>query len=481
MKKNLFFTTISLIIIVFIISFQQFLSWSNDYGFYFVGSNFIDSNYQLYEDHNESKGPAYLFFLKIIIALFGFGNFQAFLGIYFTLLIYIFSIYFISSKILDKYYKIVTVLVISVASLIFHDGNSSISFFQGTFLILTFYFIDKYYSSRNLIALISASFFFTVSFLTRVEVLTFTPVIILSIFFLNKNNFVLLFKHTLFSVITIVVLFIFFSNLYSYSFLDFWYNNVTINKSDVAYEWNNVGSKLFILQYRSTLVLYLLSTGIIYFILFFIVNLKKTSKILKKELFPIMFVLTGISTSIYIESPELKHSVIVIIPFIYLIIKFFLIDYWNFKIFNIIGIIFVVIMTYPEVKKASKNLSNIKCLNNMLCDVSKLKNDKIFLEEVKTNDESIILHGVPWFYMFLDKQPKEGLITGRFYHDKNAFYMKSKYLLKKHNEYLKHDNLEFYLPNNVIENPNFYTEELVKKSILLKKYKNYSKFKIITY
>ena len=53
--------------------------------------------------------------------------------------------------------------------------------------------------------------------------------------------------------------------------------------------------------------------------------------------------------------------------------------------------------------------------------------------------------------------------------------MKSKYLLKKHNEYLKHD-LEFSLPNNVIENPNFYTEELVKKSILLKKYKNYSKF-----
>ena len=53
-------------------------------------------------------------------------------------------------------------------------------------------------------------------------------------------------------------------------------------------------------------------------------------------------VLIGISTSIYIESPELKHSVIVIIPFIYLIIKFFLIDYWNFKIFNIVGIIFIL-------------------------------------------------------------------------------------------------------------------------------------------
>ena len=139
--KKFFFTTILLIIIVFIISFQQFLSWSNDYGFYFVGSNFIDSNYQLYEDHNESKGPAYLFFLKIIIVLFGFGNLQAFLGIYFTLLIYIFSIYFISSKILDKYYKILTILVISVASLNFHDGNSSISFFQGTFYINFLFFL----------------------------------------------------------------------------------------------------------------------------------------------------------------------------------------------------------------------------------------------------------------------------------------------------------------------------------------------------
>ena len=61
------------------------------------------------------------------------------------------------------------------------------------------------------------------------------------------------------------------------------------------------------------------------------------------------------------------------------------------------------------------------------------------------------------------------------------FYIKSKYLLKKHNEYLKHDDLEFSLSNNVIENPNIYTEELLKKSILLKKYKNYSKFKITKY
>ena len=100
--------------------------------------------------------------------------------------------------------------MISVASLNFHDGNSSISFFQGTFLILTFYFIDKYYNSRDIIALILASFFFTVSFLTRVEVLTFTPVfLILSIFFLNKNNFARLFKHTSFSVITMVALFTF--------------------------------------------------------------------------------------------------------------------------------------------------------------------------------------------------------------------------------------------------------------------------------
>lgn len=476
--KFFFLTTVSLIIIIFIISFYHFLSWSNDYGFYFVGSNFLDGNYQLYKDHNESKGPSYLFFLNIIISLFGFGNLQAFLGIYFTLLLYIFSIFFISSKILDKHYKIVTILVISVASLNFHDGNSSISFFQGTFLILTFYFIDKYYNSKNLLSLILASFFITVSFLTRVEVLTFVPIIFLSIFFSNKNNFYTIFKHTSISIIIIVILFNFFSNLYSYNFFDFWYNNITINKTVVAYEWKNVASKLFILQYRSELGLYLLSTGIIYFFLYFIINLKKTFKILKKELFSIMFVLIGMCTSIYTESPALKHSLIVIVPLIFLIIKFFLIDYSNFKIFNIIGIIFVVVMSYPELKKVSKNLVNIKCLNNMLCDASRLTNDKIFLEDVKTNDKSIILGGVPWFYMFLNKQPKEGLITGRIYHEKNVNFLKSKYLIKKHNEYLTHDNLEFYLPNNIIKNPNFYTEELIKKSILLKKYANYSKFKI---
>ena len=70
MKKNLFYTTGLLLIIIFFISFNQFLTWSNDYGFYFVGSNFLNNDYQLYEQHNESKGPAYLFFLKIIILIF---------------------------------------------------------------------------------------------------------------------------------------------------------------------------------------------------------------------------------------------------------------------------------------------------------------------------------------------------------------------------------------------------------------------------
>ena len=57
--------------------------------------------------------------------------------------------------------------------------------------------------------------------------------------------------------------------------------------------------------------------------------------------------------------------------------------------------------------------------------------------------------------------------------------MKSKYLLEKHNKYIKENNLEFYMPNHIVNSPNFYSKELLKNSILLKKFNNYSKFKII--
>lgn len=477
MKKNLFYTTVLLLIIIFFISFNQFLTWSNDYGFYFVGSNFLNNDYQLYEQHNESKGPAYLFFLKIIILIFGFGSFQAFLGLYFTLLLYIFSILFVSLKTFNEYYKIVTILIISVASLNFHDGNSSISFFQGAFLILTFFYIEKYYKLKRLSFLNFASFFFTITFLTRIEVLTFTPLLFLPIFILLKNKPLILCKHLLSAFSIILITFAIFSYVYSYDLYDFWYNNITINKSDVAYDWKNVKSKLFILKYRSEFILYLLSSGIIYFIIYFALNLTKTFKVLKKEIFPILFVIAGLATSVYIESPELKHSIIVVIPFIFFIIRFLLIDYWNLKIFSYLGVLFIIVMIYPELNKTIKNLNNIKCIKNMLCDSSRISLDVNFLEDVKNNKDSIILHANPWFYMLLNKYPKEGIITGRIYHDSNAYYMKSKYLIEMHHKYLKTQHLEFYMPNSTTENPNNYSKELIDSSILIKKYKNYSKFK----
>lgn len=60
-----------------------------------------------------------------------------------------------------------------------------------------------------------------------------------------------------------------------------------------------------------------------------------------------------------------------------------------------------------------------------------------------------------------------------------TLFIKSKYLLEKHNKYLKKENLEFYMPNHLVSSPNYFSKELINNSILIEKFKNYSKFKIV--
>ena len=457
------------------------IHFSTDYGIYYIGSNFVDENYRLYKEHDETKGHAYLFFLKLINIIFGYGVFQSFIGLYLTILLYVLFIYYICLKCISEYFKIITVLIIVLSSLSLHDGNSSISFFQSGFLIMSFFFLDKYLIEKKLRYINLAFCFFTIACLTRIEVLTFLPLffsaILIFAFKENKKKSVLHFLNVIF---VILIIFYFFSLFFNTNFSDFWFSNFTANKSDIAYELNNIKSKLYVLQFRREYFYYLFFTGIIYFVSILVANLDKKKFNFTSDIFIILFLIFGICTSIYIESPALKHITVITTPSIFFIIKFINKDFKYSKILTSFGIILILTFTALENKKFIKETKFIECIKNPYCKNSHLNTDLDVINDIKLNNKKfIILDGNPWFFLLAKKYPEEGVINSRFYHSSNTFFIKSKYLLEKHNKYLKKENLEFYMPNHLVSSPNYFSKELINNSILIEKFKNYSKFKIV--
>ena len=60
-KLKILITLLFIFIIVFLFTTNYHIHFSTDYGIYYIGSNFVDENYRLYKEHDETKGHAYLF------------------------------------------------------------------------------------------------------------------------------------------------------------------------------------------------------------------------------------------------------------------------------------------------------------------------------------------------------------------------------------------------------------------------------------
>ena len=87
-------------------SLSLFYTWPSDYGIYYSMGNFINEDYRLYKEAFDTKGPAYLFFLKFIGIFIGQGIWQSFYSLFLTVILYFFSFLLIINKyVKDKFQK----------------------------------------------------------------------------------------------------------------------------------------------------------------------------------------------------------------------------------------------------------------------------------------------------------------------------------------------------------------------------------------
>jgi hypothetical protein len=151
-------TCFIVIIILAIWSANLLTEWGVDFGVYYAGSYFLDEKYRIYNEFFTHKGPLYYLFLKAIGYFIGWGHWQAYLSLLLTMLIFYISIIFILINERITPLTFISGSLISLCLLYNQDTNSSIAFFQSSFLIISFWLLIK----KNKISSLNTSFFFLI-------------------------------------------------------------------------------------------------------------------------------------------------------------------------------------------------------------------------------------------------------------------------------------------------------------------------------
>ncbi|MDA9601584.1 hypothetical protein N9S61_01845 [Alphaproteobacteria bacterium] len=487
-----------LLILLFIISViaiwssQLFTEWDVDYGVYYVGSNFLDDNFQLYKDFFTHKGPLYYLFLKTIGYFIGWGKWQAYFSIILTMFVFYIPIFFILLFERVSLSKFTLGILLSVCLLYNQNTNSCISFFQSGFLITSFWLLIK----RDEIFTLNVSFFLLVcAILSRIDGIIYLPVYLFILFYGNHfNNFKDYFKilftwSIILSVSFFTLMFIFDFNFNQYYINNFkfnnWYKNAIVADSNLFYQIAKyiVRPSSYDILTGSILIIPLLIIFPKLFSNFKEINLiiknifrksKITNSISSNTRAILILILSFIGWFLTISDKD-YHFIMVLLPI--LIVIFLNLNSLNFKqciLVIVISLYCILTITYLPIHKLLKDpecLFSVHCKGSYLSEYSESIN---FMKEITDNEIAIVGH-VPWVYFFSGKRPKGSLNNYWFYFLEKPFV--SEILLKEHKDLLKMPKGKIFLIENKFLDLNFrnkFMQEILANSLLLDRLDKFS-------
>jgi hypothetical protein len=454
--------------------------WPSDFGIYYSMGNLIDDNYRLYKEAFDSKGPAYLFFLKIIGFFIGVGVWQSLASLIITVLIYFLSLFFIIEKYIEDKFQKFFLIVLSITSLSYHDALSSISIFQSSMCIFSFYFLFKSLEEKKSKYFIISSILLLLSSLTRVDTSIYSLIFFVVFLMLIKKGAINLkaFLILLFSNLLIIIFFIVY---YQITPLEFYQANID-HYSKFAVP-SNFKTKIYILIYRMDQFLMLIKQGVlptflivlgIYFYKKYYVSLKYLNNSLA-----LFLVIIGIIFSIYSESHSYRHIHIVVTPLLFFII-------YNFKMISlkkyyyVLASIAIILLSSDFYLKISKNLIVDKCYEsifsihknpyeiwitkkheNWFCSKSPYKNASESISEIrKLKNVDLIGPSNGWIYIFTKTKLNLSIVNSNLYSQQT--YYPNKYLIIKHKELLsKEKGLLIWIEKNILSKPSKYLTEII--------------------
>ena len=247
-------TVIPILIFIFIAVFSLIWSWHlivyewrTDYGHhYYISMN--NASTSLYKDFFTHKGPVLIIVFDFFEKIFSLkSNYKDSLIMLFLLCFTYLLIVFLIFKNLSKS-NIISILILIYTLLFFRDQTSDIfvDLILNSILILSFFFFLKFLELKffNVSYLVLSLCFFLTAILTRVDTVIYgLSFIILAIYFylneisfFSKKNYRFLCQLTISSLSIYLII----SLIYSFSFLEFFNQNITFNLKYAEDDFNKL-------------------------------------------------------------------------------------------------------------------------------------------------------------------------------------------------------------------------------------------------
>jgi len=435
------------IIVSLVWSLLLFRYWNYDYGLFYNSGVNIDYKYRLYKEIFDNKGPVYFFFINNISKVIGVGIVQAYITLALTLFCFFLSLFFIIFNRSKKHHFLI--LFLSISILFYQNGNLSLPIFQCGILILSFYFLLKRFSENNNIYFYISFFLYSLSFFTKVDVITYLPVYFIAVALLyNKKEYITkILTIYLFFFIEFIFIYLFFSKYFQFSLYDYYLHNFEFN-----YQVSSPGRDPFIKNFRSPVHTGLIMStgiGIIFVEIFsnvyqeYFKNFKSLFINKNKERFlSLIIIFLGVFFWLWAGSDKNYHVFMIYAPMI-----FFIAYYWDFlkttKIklffFYIVTIFYSIVTIYAEPKNA---IMNGCFLNKKPCGEVIGMTKTIDDFKINNYDDIIVIGNNGWLYLLSNTKPTTAIGDWFFYlkgikNNKIISEFDSEYLLKTYDKLLQ--------------------------------------------
>jgi len=462
MKNKVFLVTANFSIFLFMLvvlalwSSRLLTEWGSDFGVYYTGAYYLSDDYRLYKELFDHKGPLYYIFLKMVGAFVGWGSVQAYLSLFLTLLTFYIPAFLILLRENLGPSRLLLGVSLCLLLLFGQNTNSSIAFFQGTFLLVSFYFLTK---AKNDLTFAYSIIFFVLATFVRIDAVVFLPVYLLYAFY-GESNFS--YKKTVLRIIFIITIFslIFYatSTALGFDIYDFFLHNIIFNKwytqeGVVAYfnrptHFSIFTSSLiiipiFLLWERFSAIINETFQSIITSLNFQISASAPRSNFIFTGILLLSFILW-----ILIGSDKDYHILVLTIPLVFIIIsniRFYPGPKWQLLIFLSFALYSIALMLIKPVKVLAKDPD---CILNPYCSSSSVADYAESIDFLRSlPEESVsIVGGRGWTYFLADKQPAKSLNDWWLYFRKDAFLTESLY--SQHIKLLSGNNGDFFLIDN---------------------------------
>ncbi len=485
-QGNLFFYIViffSLLSIVFW-SFRELSVLGADFGTYYIEAKYASNDFSLYREIFEHKGPAFLYFLKKIGEIIGWGKYKAIISIIFGNLVFFLPSYYLINKFIKNNIEKILLLLIATCLLIGQDGNSTISFFKEGLLLVSLSRI--LFFKKNLNNFLITIIFFWLSFFVRVDGIIFFPIIL--IYFIknlifHKNLTKRIFLLLIFTL-SPIILFNYFSNFFGFNFNDYWIHNVYFNNwySGVHVSSTFI-SKIQHLFFRPKgLLLSTQSLILPYLFYILLIKLGDINKINLKNLilkikssgalnFNSLIIIISFLAYLITQSDKNYYVLIFLCPAFLVLIK-------EFSTKNNNQFVFLPILIFVFALNTSYLMENIKIVMNDL--PAKVPYQKtIDYAKNKKLEKLEIIGGQGWTFILSETQPVRSIVDSWIYKPNKPYL--TKYLLSQHDKLIKQKSgYLFWIENGLLKykKGNKYLNELISNSNLIENQDYYSMYKI---